>query len=248
MPRRRRWPRGRHQRLRVLTALGRRYRRGLYRRMNAPPGCGGRGRARRRSAPCRGTGSAGAVRRARACRTCCGRRSTAGMFLRAFVEIGYFSLPVVALTAIFTGMVLALQSFTGFARFYAESAVAERRGAVGDARAGAGAGRADGRRPRRRRDGGRDRHHAGHRPDRRADHAVHQSDEIPGGAAAAGRDASRCRCWWWSPTSSACSAASSSHRQARLQRRTPISPAPFNYPDHAGRGRPAWPRRRCSAS
>ena len=30
------------------------------------------------------------------------------MFLRAFIEIGYFSLPVVALTAVFTGMVLAL--------------------------------------------------------------------------------------------------------------------------------------------
>jgi phospholipid/cholesterol/gamma-HCH transport system permease protein len=46
------------------------------------------------------------------------------MFVRAFIEIGYFSLPVVALTAIFTGMVLALQSFTGFARFSAESAIA----------------------------------------------------------------------------------------------------------------------------
>jgi phospholipid/cholesterol/gamma-HCH transport system permease protein len=46
------------------------------------------------------------------------------MFLRALLEIGYFSLPVVALTAIFTGMVLALQSYTGFARFSAEGAVA----------------------------------------------------------------------------------------------------------------------------
>ena len=46
------------------------------------------------------------------------------MFLRSLVEIGYFSLPVVALTAIFTGMVLALQSYTGFARFSAESAIA----------------------------------------------------------------------------------------------------------------------------
>ncbi|MSP29183.1 MAG: ABC transporter permease [Acetobacteraceae bacterium] len=46
------------------------------------------------------------------------------MFLRALVEIAFFSLPVVALTAIFTGMVLALQSFTGFSRFSAESAVA----------------------------------------------------------------------------------------------------------------------------
>lgn len=46
------------------------------------------------------------------------------MFVRAFVDIGYFSLPVVALTAIFTGMVLALQSATGLSRFSAESAVA----------------------------------------------------------------------------------------------------------------------------
>ena len=46
------------------------------------------------------------------------------MFLRALIEIAYFSLPVVALTAVFTGMVLALQSYTGFARFSAEGAVA----------------------------------------------------------------------------------------------------------------------------
>ena len=45
-------------------------------------------------------------------------------FVRAFIEIAYFSLPVVALTAVFTGMVLALQSSTGLARFSAESAVA----------------------------------------------------------------------------------------------------------------------------
>ena len=46
------------------------------------------------------------------------------LFLRHVVEIGYFSLPVVALTAFFTGMVLALQTYTGFARFNAEGAVA----------------------------------------------------------------------------------------------------------------------------
>jgi phospholipid/cholesterol/gamma-HCH transport system permease protein len=46
------------------------------------------------------------------------------LFARAFVEIAWFSLPVVALTAVFTGMVLALQSYTGFARFNAEGAVA----------------------------------------------------------------------------------------------------------------------------
>jgi phospholipid/cholesterol/gamma-HCH transport system permease protein len=34
----------------------------------------------------------------------------ARQFGRALLDIGYFSLPVVALTAVFTGMVLALQS------------------------------------------------------------------------------------------------------------------------------------------
>src|ERR1700758_1741698 len=43
--------------------------------------------------------------------------------LREMVNIGYFSLPVVGLTAIFTGMVLVLQSYTGFTRFSAESAI-----------------------------------------------------------------------------------------------------------------------------
>lgn len=46
------------------------------------------------------------------------------IILRQMIEIGYFSLPVVGLTAVFAGMVLALQSFTGFARFNAEGAVA----------------------------------------------------------------------------------------------------------------------------
>jgi phospholipid/cholesterol/gamma-HCH transport system permease protein len=40
------------------------------------------------------------------------------------IDIGYYSLPVVGLTTLFSGMVLALQSFTGFARFSAEGAVA----------------------------------------------------------------------------------------------------------------------------
>jgi phospholipid/cholesterol/gamma-HCH transport system permease protein len=44
--------------------------------------------------------------------------------LRQMLDIGYFSLPVVGLTALFTGMVLALQSYNGFSRFSAEGAVA----------------------------------------------------------------------------------------------------------------------------
>jgi phospholipid/cholesterol/gamma-HCH transport system permease protein len=46
------------------------------------------------------------------------------LILRQMVDIGYYSLPVVGLTAIFTGMVLALQTHTGFSRFSAEGAIA----------------------------------------------------------------------------------------------------------------------------
>jgi phospholipid/cholesterol/gamma-HCH transport system permease protein len=45
------------------------------------------------------------------------------LMLKQMVEIGYYSLPVVGMTAIFTGMVLALQTYTGFARFNAETAI-----------------------------------------------------------------------------------------------------------------------------
>src|SRR5271170_4674430 len=43
---------------------------------------------------------------------------------RQMIEIGYYSLPVIGLTAIFTGAVLALQSYSGFSRFNAESSIA----------------------------------------------------------------------------------------------------------------------------
>ncbi len=46
------------------------------------------------------------------------------IILKQFINIGYFSLPVVGLTAIFSGAVLALQSYSGFARFNAESTIA----------------------------------------------------------------------------------------------------------------------------
>jgi phospholipid/cholesterol/gamma-HCH transport system permease protein len=46
------------------------------------------------------------------------------LILRQMIDVGYYSLPVVGLTAIFTGMVLALQTNTGFARFSAQGAVA----------------------------------------------------------------------------------------------------------------------------
>lgn len=43
---------------------------------------------------------------------------------RQVVDIGYYSLPVVGMTTLFTGMVLALQSYSGFSRFSAEGAIA----------------------------------------------------------------------------------------------------------------------------
>ena len=43
--------------------------------------------------------------------------------LRQLGDIGYYSLPVVGMTTLFTGMVLVLQSHTGFTRFNAESAI-----------------------------------------------------------------------------------------------------------------------------
>lgn len=48
----------------------------------------------------------------------------ASQLMRQIIDIGYYSLPVVGMTALFTGMVLALQSYTGFTRFNAESAIA----------------------------------------------------------------------------------------------------------------------------
>lgn len=46
------------------------------------------------------------------------------IILKQLLIIGYYSLPVVGMTAFFSGAVLALQSYTGFARFSAESSIA----------------------------------------------------------------------------------------------------------------------------
>ena len=46
------------------------------------------------------------------------------LMARQLIDIGYYSLPVVGLTALFTGMVLALQSNTGFSRINAQGAIA----------------------------------------------------------------------------------------------------------------------------
>ena len=43
--------------------------------------------------------------------------------IRQMIDIGFYSLPVIGMTAIFTGAVLALQSYSGFSRFSAESSI-----------------------------------------------------------------------------------------------------------------------------
>lgn len=43
---------------------------------------------------------------------------------RQLVTVGFYSLPIVALTALFAGMIIALQCYVGFTRFNAEGAVA----------------------------------------------------------------------------------------------------------------------------
>jgi phospholipid/cholesterol/gamma-HCH transport system permease protein len=43
---------------------------------------------------------------------------------RQIIAVGFYSLPIVGLTAVFAGMVLALQTYVGFTRFNAEGAVA----------------------------------------------------------------------------------------------------------------------------
>ncbi len=45
------------------------------------------------------------------------------LIIRQMLDIGYYSLPVVGMTGLFAGMVLALQSYTGFSRFGADSAI-----------------------------------------------------------------------------------------------------------------------------
>jgi len=61
---------------------------------------------------------------AKSLKYCVSRPFYIKLVLRQIMQIGYYSLPVVGLTAIFSGAVLALQSYSGFSRFNAESTIA----------------------------------------------------------------------------------------------------------------------------
>src|ERR1700755_994487 len=102
------------------------------------------------------------------------------------MRIGYFSLPVVGLTALSTGAVLALQIYLGGNRYGAEAIVPQIvvlaiTRELGPVIAGLMvAGRVAAARAAHRR---RDRHHEGDGADRRPDHAFDQPGQISGGAA-----------------------------------------------------------------
>lgn len=59
-----------------------------------------------------------------AVKNCFGKPFYFRVVFHQMIKIGYYSLPVVGLTAIFSGAVLALQSYSGFSRFNAESTIA----------------------------------------------------------------------------------------------------------------------------
>lgn len=46
------------------------------------------------------------------------------VFFTSLIEVGFFSLPVVALTALFSGGVIALQTYVGFGQYHAQSQIA----------------------------------------------------------------------------------------------------------------------------
>jgi phospholipid/cholesterol/gamma-HCH transport system permease protein len=46
-----------------------------------------------------------------------------GNFLYQMIFIGFYSLPIIGMTALFSGAVMALQSYTGFSRFSAENSI-----------------------------------------------------------------------------------------------------------------------------
>ena len=70
-----------------------------------------------------------------------------GQFLRQCLAIGYFSLPVIGITAVFIGAALALNIYVGGARFNAEQFVPNIV-VLGITRTGSGACRPHARRPR----------------------------------------------------------------------------------------------------
>jgi phospholipid/cholesterol/gamma-HCH transport system permease protein len=55
---------------------------------------------------------------------CCSWPLYIGELLKQMLNTGFFSIPIVGLTAVFSGMVIALQTYVGFAKFSGESAVA----------------------------------------------------------------------------------------------------------------------------
>ncbi len=109
-----------------------------------------------------------------------------GTILPNFYQVGVLSLPVVALTGTFIGMVLAVQSYAQFKRAWSRYAVGSGDQHVAGSRAGSGLGRDDAGGACRQRHGGRTGHDACHGADRRLGEHGSQPDPLPGRAAISG--------------------------------------------------------------
>ena len=111
------------------------------------------------------------------------RRPRRGTLLTSLYNIGVLSLPVVALTGTFIGMVLAVQSYTQFKQFGFETRLGALINLSMCRELGPGAGGHDAGRPRRQRDRRRTGHDADHRADRRPGQHGRQPGSVPGRAA-----------------------------------------------------------------
>ena len=110
------------------------------------------------------------------------------LFLRQMVDIGLLSQLVVVITGGFTGAVFAAQTYFQFNKLGVASGVGAVVSAALFRELGPGPDRADGDRPRRRGDVGRDRDDEGDRTDRCPARARRSSGRLPGRAADAGDD------------------------------------------------------------
>ena len=106
-----------------------------------------------------------------------------GALVPALYTIGVRSIPVVAVTGLFIGMVLAVQSYAQFHAARHGHATRLDHQHVGGARTGSGVGGDHVGRPSRRGNGRRTGHHAHHRTDRRDGLPGDQSGPPAGGAA-----------------------------------------------------------------
>ena len=114
------------------------------------------------------------------------KRPRWSVLVPSFYAIGVSSVPVVAITGTFIGMVLAVQAYSQFEMMGLATPAGLGHQHLAGEGAGPGPGGDDARRPRRVGDGGRAGHDARHRADRRPLGAGDQPDPLPGRPAVPG--------------------------------------------------------------